>query len=199
MRRGITSVPSSKRGELPRQPLVAHGLPVIGGTTVPNRPPAATNPRWMFLPGPDSPNQRPPAELIWHHRPRKTARQDHTAARVPNPPSRLDPFGGPTIFDAAMRDPCRAFHPRAAASFYNLILSNVPGPRGNQFFFFVFSGSKSTYVSARPDHRRRGTQHQPVSIRPLNGELVSASSALFPPLCPFPDVCTMPDAVFSER
>jgi diacylglycerol O-acyltransferase len=115
-----------ERGELPDKPLVAT-VPVSVHDK--SDRPGRNQTTWMFC-RVDS-QISDPAERIRTIAAGNTAAKDHTAAMGPTLLHDWTQFGGPTMFGAAMRILPRIPIGRSA---YNLILSNVPGPRDQLYF-----------------------------------------------------------------
>lgn len=115
-----------ERGELPDNPLVATvPVSVHGKSDRPGR----NQTTWMFCRVESQISD--PAERIRAIAAGNSAAKDHTAALGPTLLHDWTQFGGPTMFGAAMRLLPRIPINRSA---YNLILSNVPGPRDQLFF-----------------------------------------------------------------
>jgi diacylglycerol O-acyltransferase / wax synthase len=115
-----------ERGELPDHPLVATvPVSVHGKSDRPGR----NQTTWMFCRVESQISD--PAERIRTIAAGNTAAKDHTAAMGPTLLHDWTQFGGPTMFGAAMRLLPRIPISRSA---YNLILSNVPGPRDQLYF-----------------------------------------------------------------
>ncbi|WP_445160404.1 WS/DGAT/MGAT family O-acyltransferase [Mycobacterium sp. Dal123C01] len=114
-----------ERGE-PEQPLVATvPVSVHGKSDRPGR----NQTTWMFCRVESQISD--PAERIRAIAAGNSAAKDHTAAMGPTLLHDWTQFGGPTMFGAAMRLLPRIPINRSA---YNLILSNVPGPRHQLYF-----------------------------------------------------------------
>jgi diacylglycerol O-acyltransferase / wax synthase len=114
-----------ERGELPDTPLVATvPVSVHDKTDRPGR----NHTTWMFCHVESQISD--PAERIRKTAARNTAAKDHTAAMGPTLLHDWTQFGGPTMFGTAMRILPRIPHGRV----YNLILSNVPGPKAQLYF-----------------------------------------------------------------
>jgi diacylglycerol O-acyltransferase len=110
----------------PEQPLVATvPVSVHGKSDRPGR----NQTTWMFCRVESQISD--PAERIRAIAAGNTAAKDHTAAMGPTLLHDWTQFGGPTMFGAAMRLLARIPINRSA---YNLILSNVPGPRHQLYF-----------------------------------------------------------------
>ncbi len=115
-----------KRGQLPHKPLVATvPVSVCGKSDRPGR----NQTTWMFCRVESQISD--PAERIRAVAAGNRAAKEHTAALGPTLLHDWTQFGGPTMFGAAMRLLPRIPINRSA---FNLILSNVPGPR-NQLYF----------------------------------------------------------------
>lgn len=115
-----------ERGELPDNPLVATvPVSVHGKSDRPGR----NQTTWMFCRVESQISD--PAERIRTTAAGNSAAKDHTAALGPTLLHDWTQFGGPTMFGAAMRLLPRIPINRSA---YNLILSNVPGPRDQLYF-----------------------------------------------------------------
>jgi WS/DGAT/MGAT family acyltransferase len=115
-----------ERAELPDNPLVAT-LPVSvhGKSDRPGR----NQTTWMFCRVESQISD--PAERIRTIAAGNSAAKDHTAALGPTLLHDWTQFGSPTMFGTAMRLLPRIPINRSA---YNLILSNVPGPRDQLYF-----------------------------------------------------------------
>jgi WS/DGAT/MGAT family acyltransferase len=113
-----------ERGELPEQPLVAT-VPVAVHDKCDR--PGRNQTTWMFCRVESQISD--PAERIRTTAAGNTAAKDHTAAMGPTLLHDWTQFGGPTMFGAAMR-----ILPRLPINAYNLVLSNVPGPREQLYF-----------------------------------------------------------------
>jgi diacylglycerol O-acyltransferase len=110
----------------PEQPLVATvPVSVHGKSDRPGR----NQTTWMFCRVESQISD--PAERIRAIAAGNSAAKDHTAAMGPTLLHDWTQFGGPTMFGAAMRLLARIPINRSA---YNLILSNVPGPRHQLYF-----------------------------------------------------------------
>jgi diacylglycerol O-acyltransferase len=110
----------------PEQPLVATvPVSVHGKSDRPGR----NQTTWMFCRVESQISD--PAERIRAIAAGNSAAKDHTAAMGPTLLHDWTQFGGPTMFGAAMRLLSRIPINRSA---YNLILSNVPGPRHQLYF-----------------------------------------------------------------
>lgn len=115
-----------ERGELPEQPLVATvPVSVHDKTDRPGR----NQTTWMFCRLESQISD--PAERIRAIAAGNAAAKDHTAAMGPTLLHDWTQFGGPTMFGTAMRILPRIPIGRSA---YNLVLSNVPGPRDQLYF-----------------------------------------------------------------
>jgi diacylglycerol O-acyltransferase / wax synthase len=115
-----------ERGELPEQPLVAT-VPVSVHDKCDR--PGRNQTTWMFCRVESQISD--PAERIRTTAAGNTAAKDHTAAMGPTLLHDWTQFGGPTMFGAAMR-----LLPRIpiGGNVYNMVLSNVPGPREQLYF-----------------------------------------------------------------
>jgi diacylglycerol O-acyltransferase / wax synthase len=113
-----------ERGELPEQPLVAT-VPVSVHEKCDR--PGRNQTTWMFCRVESQISD--PAERIRATAAGNSAAKDHTAALGPTLLHDWTQFGGPTMFGAAMR-----LLPRLPINAYNLVLSNVPGPREQLYF-----------------------------------------------------------------
>jgi WS/DGAT/MGAT family acyltransferase len=115
-----------ERGELPEQPLVAT-VPVSVHDK--SDRPGRNQTTWMFCRLESQISD--PAERIRTIAAGNTAAKDHTAAMGPTLLHDWTQFGGPTMFGTVMRILPRIPIGRNA---YNLVLSNVPGPREQLYF-----------------------------------------------------------------
>lgn len=115
-----------ERGELPDQPLVAT-VPVSVHDK--SDRPGRNQTTWMFCRLESQISD--PAERIRTIAAGNTAAKDHTAAMGPTLLQDWTQFGGPNMFGTAMRILPRIPINRNA---YNLVLSNVPGPREQLYF-----------------------------------------------------------------
>jgi len=114
-----------ERGELPDNPLVAT-VPVSVHDK--SDRPGRNHTTWMFCRVESQISD--PAERIRTTASGNTAAKDHTAAMGPTLLHDWTQFGGPTMFGTAMRILPRIPH----SPVFNLILSNVPGPRDQLYF-----------------------------------------------------------------
>jgi len=114
-----------ERGELPDNPLVAT-VPVSVHDK--SDRPGRNHTTWMFCRVESQISD--PAERIRKTASGNTAAKDHTAAMGPTLLHDWTQLGGPTMFGTAMRILPRIPH----SPVYNLILSNVPGPRAQLYF-----------------------------------------------------------------
>jgi len=114
-----------ERGELPDNPLVAT-VPVSVHDK--SDRPGRNHTTWMFCRVESQISD--PAERIRTTASGNTAAKDHTAAMGPTLLHDWTQFGGPTVFGTAMRILPRIPH----SPVFNLILSNVPGPRDQLYF-----------------------------------------------------------------
>ncbi len=115
-----------ERGELPESPLVATvPVSVHGKSDRPGR----NQTTWMFCRVESQISD--PAERIRAIAAGNSAAKEHTAALGATLLHDWTQFGGPTMFGAAMRLLPRIPINRSA---YNLILSNIPGPRDQLYF-----------------------------------------------------------------
>jgi WS/DGAT/MGAT family acyltransferase len=169
-----------ERGELPDNPLVAT-VPVSVHDK--SDRPGRNQTTWMFC-RVDS-QISDPAERIRTIAAGNTAAKDHTAAIGPTLLHDWTQFGGPTMFGAAMRILPRIPIGRSA---YNLILSNVPGPRDQLYFLGC---QIDTMYPLGPIIGGAGLN---ITVMSLNGELGIGIIA-----CPdlLPDVWCIADA-FSD-
>lgn len=166
-----------ERGELPDHPLVATvPVSVHGKSDRPGR----NQTTWMFC-RVDS-HIGDPAERIRAGAAGNGAAKDHAAALGPTLLHDWTQFGGPTMFGAAMRLLPRIPINRSA---YNLILSNVPGPRDQ--LYFLGCRVDSMY----PLGPIIGDAGLNITVMSLNGELGIGIIA-----CPdlLPDLWSMADA-----
>lgn len=113
-----------ERGELPDRPLVAT-VPVAVNDKCDR--PGRNHTTWMFCRVESQISD--PAERIRTIAAGNTAAKDHTAVMGPALLHDWTQFGGPTVFGAAAR-----ILPRLPVNAYNLVLSNVPGPRDQLYF-----------------------------------------------------------------
>jgi len=116
-----------KRGELPDTPLVS-AVPVSVHDK--SSRPGRNHTTWMFCRLESQITD--PAERIRTTAAGNTAAKDHTAAIGPTLLHDWTQFGGPTLFGAAMK--MLPHMPISLNPAYNLILSNVPGPRAQLHF-----------------------------------------------------------------
>jgi WS/DGAT/MGAT family acyltransferase len=114
-----------ERGELPDHPLVATVPVSVHGKS---RRPGRNHTTWMFCRMESQISD--PAERIRKIAAGNSAAKDHTAAVGPTLLHDWTQFGGPTMFGTAMR--ILPYIPHSPV--YNLILSNVPGPRDQLYF-----------------------------------------------------------------
>ena len=114
-----------ERDELPDNPLVAT-VPVSVHDK--SDRPGRNHTTWMFCRVESQISD--PAERIRTTASGNTAAKDHTAAMGPTLLHDWTQFGGPTMFGTAMRILPRIPH----SPVFNLILSNVPGPRDQLYF-----------------------------------------------------------------
>ncbi|MDT5118424.1 MAG: diacylglycerol O-acyltransferase / wax synthase [Mycobacterium sp.] len=166
-----------ERGELPDQPLVATvPVSVHGQSDRPGR----NQTTWMFCRVESQISD--PAERIRAIAAGNSAAKDHTQAMGPTLLHDWTQFGGPTMFSAAMRLLPRIPINRSA---YNLILSNVPGPRDQLYFL----GCRvNTMYPLGPIIGDAGLN---ITVMSLNGELGIGIIG-----CPdlLPDLWSMADA-----
>jgi diacylglycerol O-acyltransferase / wax synthase len=169
-----------ERGELPDNPLVATvPVSVHGKSDRPGR----NQTTWMFCRVESQISD--PAERIRTIAAGNRAAKEHTAALGPTLLHDWTQFGGPTMFGAAMRLLPRIPINRSA---YNLILSNVPGPRDQLYFL----GCRvDTMYPLGPIIGDAGLN---ITVMSLNGELGIGIIA-----CPdlLPDLWSMADG-FSD-
>lgn len=116
-----------ERGELPEVPLVAT-VPV--SVRDKSDRPGRNQTTWMFCRM--QTHISDPAERLRAIAAGNRAAKDHTAAMGPTLLHDWTEFGGQTMFGAAMRILPRI--PLSTSPVYNMILSNVPGPRDQLYF-----------------------------------------------------------------
>jgi diacylglycerol O-acyltransferase / wax synthase len=165
-----------ERGELSDHPLLATvPVSVHGKSDRPGR----NQTTWMFCRVESQISD--PAERIRAIAAGNSAAKDHTAAMGPTLLHDWTQFGGPTMFAAAMRLLPRIPINRSA---YNLILSNVPGPRDQLYFL----GCRvNTMYPLGPIIGDAGLN---ITVMSLNGELgigIIACPDLLPDLWPMAD------------
>ncbi|OBG35957.1 wax ester/triacylglycerol synthase family O-acyltransferase [Mycobacterium sp. E3198] len=171
------------RGELPDHPLVAT-VPVSVHDK--SQRPGRNQTTWMFCRV--ASHIADPAERIRTIAAGNAAAKDHTAAIGPTLLHDWTQFGGPTMFGAAMRILPRI--PISHSPAYNLILSNVPGPRTELYFL-------GCHVDAMyPMGPIIGSAGLNITVMSLNGELgigIIACPDLLPELWDIADA--FPDAL----
>jgi WS/DGAT/MGAT family acyltransferase len=170
-----------ERGELPDNPLVAT-VPVSVHDK--SERPGRNHTTWMFCRVESQISD--PAERIRATAAGNTAAKDHTAAMGPTLLHDWTQFGGPTMFGTAMR-----ILPRIPIGpVFNLILSNVPGPRDQLYFL----GCRvDTIYPLGPILGGAGLN---ITVMSLNGELgvgIIACPDLLPELWDIAD--SFPDAL----
>ncbi len=166
-----------ERGELPENPLVATvPVSVHGKSDRPGR----NQTTWMFCRVESQISD--PAERIRAIAAGNSAAKEHTAALGPTLLHDWTQFGGPTMFGAAMRLLPRIPINRSA---YNLILSNIPGPRDQLYFLGCRVGAMY------PLGPIIGDAGLNITVMSLNGELGIGLIA-----CPdlLPDLWSIADA-----
>ena len=146
------------RGELPDTPLVAT-VPV--SVREQSDRPGRNQTTWMFCRVESQISD--PAERIRATAAGNTHAKDHTAAMGPTLLHDWTEFGGQTMFGAAMRILPRI--PLTNSPVYNMILSNVRGPRDE--LYFLGCGIESMY----PLGPLLGGAGLNITVMSLNGEL----------------------------
>jgi WS/DGAT/MGAT family acyltransferase len=170
-----------ERGELPENPLVAT-VPV--SVHARSERPGRNHTTWMFCRVESQISD--PAERIRATAAGNTAAKDHTAAMGPTLLHDWTQFGGPTMFGTAMRILPRIPH----SPVFNLILSNVSGPRDQLYFLGC---QVDAMYPLGPILRGAGLN---ITVMSLNGELgigIIACPDLVPELWNIADA--FPDAL----
>lgn len=147
-----------ERGELPEAPLVAT-VPV--SVRDKSDRPGRNQTTWMFCRVESQ--IADPAERICTIAAGNSAAKDHTASMGPTLLHDWTEFGSQTMFGAAMR--ILPHIPISSSPVYNMILSNVPGPR--EQLYFLGYGIESMY----PLGPLLGGAGLNITVMSLNGEL----------------------------